>query len=97
MPCVGRVDACPTIAPLPLATASPVNTHPHTSTNTTPAVSVCGSLQARYLADHPLNVSTPFALVCLIAGGIGFAIFRAANAQKDTFKKNPNDASVAGA
>lgn len=54
------------------------------------------SLQARYLADQPLTLSPAYAAVCLVVALAGFYIFRAANAQKDTFKKNPEDPSVKG-
>jgi delta14-sterol reductase len=53
------------------------------------------SLQARYLATHALNASMYFIGPVLALGLLGFFIFRSANAQKDTFKKNPDHPSVA--
>lgn len=47
------------------------------------------SLQCRYLADFPLELSPLFSAVCVIVGVGGFYIFRASNAQKDQFKKDP--------
>jgi len=55
------------------------------------------SLQARYLAEVPVHLTAPYAALCLAVGVAGFYVFRAANAQKDTFKKNPEDAAVKGA
>ncbi|RYG55271.1 hypothetical protein EON66_05680 [archaeon] len=52
------------------------------------------SLQCRYLAEVPTAISPVYAALCLAVGVAGFYIFRAANMQKDTFKKNPNDASI---
>ncbi|KAI8968396.1 ergosterol biosynthesis ERG4/ERG24 [Mycotypha africana] len=54
------------------------------------------SLQARYLADHPVDLSTPYLVAIVVLQLIGYWIFRSANSQKDTFRKNPNDPSVAG-
>ena len=53
--------------------------------------------QARYLADFPQHVTPAYAAVCLGVALTGFAVFRAANSQKDTFKKDPGHASVKGA
>ena len=55
------------------------------------------SLQARYLADaRPPPLSPAFAALAAGAGAAGFYVFRASNAQKDTFKKEPAHPSVAG-
>jgi protein-S-isoprenylcysteine O-methyltransferase Ste14 len=55
------------------------------------------SLQPRFLAvavgAHA--PSAAFALAGAVAGCAGFYVFRAANAQKDTFKTNPTHPSVA--
>ncbi|TDZ24111.1 Delta(14)-sterol reductase [Colletotrichum orbiculare MAFF 240422] len=53
------------------------------------------SLQTKYLAVYPVSVS-PFGLVGIfsIIGG-AFYIFRASNSQKNTFRNNPSDPSVA--
>ncbi|KAG4306415.1 hypothetical protein PORY_000403 [Pneumocystis oryctolagi] len=52
------------------------------------------SLQVRYLAFHPvyLNNFSVFGIVLLQC--LGFWIFRSANSQKDTFRKNPSSPSV---
>lgn len=56
------------------------------------------SLQAHFLADIAgmENMGTPlyWAIFCLAVGATGFYIFRSANAQKDTFKKDPTNPSV---
>ncbi|KAI8889442.1 ERG4/ERG24 ergosterol biosynthesis protein [Backusella circina FSU 941] len=53
------------------------------------------SLQARYLADFPIDLPLP-ALAGIVALQLfGYYIFRSANNQKDTFRKNPNDPKVA--
>jgi Ergosterol biosynthesis ERG4/ERG24 family len=52
------------------------------------------SLQSRYLSSVVVNLSNFQAAAILALGILGFTIFRKANAQKDTFKKNPNDPSV---
>lgn len=56
------------------------------------------SLQAHFLADvasiDGMGTSVSWAAFCLLVGAAGFYIFRSANAQKDTFKKDPNHPSV---
>lgn len=52
------------------------------------------SLQTRYLAIHPVSLGLGRLLLMLSLTGIGLFIFRASNAQKDTFRKNPNSSSV---
>ena len=57
------------------------------------------SLQARFLvgaAPPPPPLSPAYAAACLAIGAAGFAIFRAANAQKDLFKRNPRAPELAG-
>eukprot|EP00879_Flechtneria_rotunda_P016886 GHRR01017676.1.p1 GENE.GHRR01017676.1~~GHRR01017676.1.p1 ORF type:complete len:424 (+),score=84.03 GHRR01017676.1:223-1494(+) len=51
--------------------------------------------QARYLADYPRQLSTAALLAVLLVQGIGYYIFRGANGQKDTFRRNPKHPSVA--
>jgi hypothetical protein len=54
------------------------------------------SLQARYLADFPVDLPLP-ALAGIVALQLfGYYIFRSANSQKDKFRKDPNDPKVAG-
>ncbi|KAI9497841.1 ergosterol biosynthesis ERG4/ERG24 [Zychaea mexicana] len=52
------------------------------------------SLQARYLADFPVDL--PIISVIAIVGieVLGLYIFRSANSEKDKFRTNPNDPSV---
>ncbi|XP_014675302.1 PREDICTED: delta(14)-sterol reductase-like [Priapulus caudatus] len=54
------------------------------------------SLQARYLLDHRSSVHVHnYALVAiLLLNMIGFWIFRLANKEKDTFRKNPHHPSI---
>ncbi|KAI8976037.1 ergosterol biosynthesis ERG4/ERG24 [Pilobolus umbonatus] len=47
------------------------------------------SLQARYLADNPVDLSYPAIIGIIALQLIGYWIFRSANAQKDTFRKKP--------
>ncbi|GAX81135.1 hypothetical protein CEUSTIGMA_g8569.t1 [Chlamydomonas eustigma] len=49
---------------------------------------------ARYLVDSPQNLSVPAVIVILLVKGVGYYIFRGANGQKDTFRRNPDDPSV---
>jgi hypothetical protein len=59
-------------------------------------VPVLYSLQARYLASHPVNLSlTAVASICLLKI-IGLVLFRGANLQKDRFKREPDHPSVRG-
>eukprot|EP00048_Salpingoeca_helianthica_P014594 m.222486 g.222486 ORF g.222486 m.222486 type:complete len:424 (-) comp16040_c0_seq1:24-1295(-) len=53
------------------------------------------SLQARYLADHPVDLSPLHLAAVLLVQAVGYWIFRAANGQKDAFRKNPNDPALA--
>ncbi|KAK7749274.1 erg24, C-14 sterol reductase [Diatrype stigma] len=53
------------------------------------------STQTRYLATHPV-VLGPWGLAGVAAIlATGYSIFRASNSQKNTFRTNPNDPSVA--
>jgi len=55
------------------------------------------SLQARYLASFNKGSDLPFHVVLWIIAvkAVGMAIFRGANGQKNRFRTNPNDPSVA--
>lgn len=53
------------------------------------------SLQARYLVDHPSSLSLLWVTVILMTKFLGFTIFRGANGQKDQFKRDSSDPSVA--
>ncbi|RKP23271.1 ERG4/ERG24 ergosterol biosynthesis protein [Syncephalis pseudoplumigaleata] len=52
------------------------------------------SLQARYLALHPLQLGVMRCLGILALQAIGYWIFRSANLEKDRFRKNPSDPAV---
>ncbi|KAI7853410.1 ergosterol biosynthesis ERG4/ERG24 [Circinella umbellata] len=52
------------------------------------------SLQARYLADFPLDLNIIHVIAVVALEITGYYIFRSANSQKDTFRANPNDESV---
>ena len=61
------------------------------------------SLQARFLAGGgagapppPPPISAAYAAACAAVAAAGFYIFRAANAQKDLFKRDPRHASLRG-
>eukprot|EP01138_Halocafeteria_seosinensis_P010917 gb/GECG01011150.1/.p1 GENE.gb/GECG01011150.1/~~gb/GECG01011150.1/.p1 ORF type:complete len:434 (+),score=27.22 gb/GECG01011150.1/:1-1302(+) len=57
-------------------------------------VPVLYSLQARYLASHPVHLSlAAVAGICLLKI-IGLVLFRGANLQKDRFKRDPDHPSV---
>ncbi|KAM5184950.1 delta(14)-sterol reductase TM7SF2 isoform 1-T1 [Callospermophilus lateralis] len=54
------------------------------------------SLQAQFLLYHPQPLGLPMAAVICLINAIGYYIFRGANSQKNTFRKNPSDPSVSG-
>ncbi|KAI7905251.1 ergosterol biosynthesis ERG4/ERG24 [Cokeromyces recurvatus] len=54
------------------------------------------SLQARYLSDFPVDLSIPYLIFIIALQMTGYYIFRSANSQKDTFRKDPNHPKVAG-
>ncbi|KAM7170437.1 delta(14)-sterol reductase TM7SF2 isoform 3-T3 [Macrochelys suwanniensis] len=54
------------------------------------------SLQAYFLVNHPQKLSLPVAVGILLLNGLGYCIFRSANSQKNTFRRNPNDPRVTG-
>ncbi|KEY66565.1 hypothetical protein S7711_09411 [Stachybotrys chartarum IBT 7711] len=53
------------------------------------------ALQTRYLAVHPISLGPFYFTLTAALIGVGFFIFRSANNQKNTFRTNPNDPSVA--
>ena len=57
---------------------------------------VVHSVQSRFLADYPQSSSPAYAATCAAVALAGFYIFRAANSQKDRFKKDPTHSSVEG-
>ncbi|XP_073869325.1 delta(14)-sterol reductase TM7SF2 isoform X7 [Macaca fascicularis] len=54
------------------------------------------SLQAQFLLRHPQPLGLPMASAICLINAIGYYIFRGANSQKNTFRKNPSDPRVAG-
>ncbi|XP_057408999.1 delta(14)-sterol reductase TM7SF2 isoform X4 [Balaenoptera acutorostrata] len=53
------------------------------------------SLQAQFLLYHPEPLGLPLASVICLINAVGYYIFRGANSQKNTFRKNPSDPRVA--
>ncbi len=53
------------------------------------------STQTRYLSTHPITLGWPGMTVVGTVLLIGFSIFRLSNSQKNAFRTNPNDPSVA--
>lgn len=51
-------------------------------------------LQARFLVDHPTELPIWGAVAIFCLNTLGFIIFRGANSQKDTFRRDPNHPSV---
>ena len=52
------------------------------------------SIQSRYLVDHDPYLSW-YTLLCIVLVNIfGYCIFRGANGQKDTFRRNPESSEV---
>ncbi|XP_016063911.1 PREDICTED: delta(14)-sterol reductase isoform X1 [Miniopterus natalensis] len=54
------------------------------------------SLQAQFLLHHPQPLALPTASAICLLNAVGYYIFRGANSQKNTFRKNPSDPRVAG-
>ncbi|KAK9839777.1 hypothetical protein WJX81_000641 [Elliptochloris bilobata] len=52
------------------------------------------SLQARYLVDHPQELSVVAVAGILALKALGYAIFRGANSQKDAFRRDPGAPGV---
>ena len=53
------------------------------------------TLKARFLYFYPQHHSVYYLAFCLFVMGAGYFIFRAANTEKDRFRKNPKDPRVA--
>lgn len=53
------------------------------------------SLQARYLAVHPVNLGISGILGTLAVQGFGYYIFRSANNEKNRFRNDPKDPKIA--
>ncbi|NXS93631.1 LBR protein, partial [Jacana jacana] len=53
------------------------------------------SLQAFYLVGHPTAISWPVAAAITVLNCIGYYIFRSANSQKNSFRRNPADPRLA--
>jgi len=53
------------------------------------------SLQARYLVYHDPHLSWPALAAIVAVHGLGYAIFRGANGQKNAFRTDPTDPAVA--
>lgn len=54
------------------------------------------TLQAFYLASHPVELSTVQSIAIFLLGVAGYWIFRTANAQKDAFRQNREKAVIWG-
>lgn len=52
------------------------------------------SLQARYLAFHPVDLGPIWTLAILATNLLGYYIFRTANAEKDDFRNGKNPKSM---
>ncbi|XP_060711779.1 delta(14)-sterol reductase TM7SF2 isoform X2 [Hemiscyllium ocellatum] len=53
------------------------------------------SLQAHFLVGHPQELAPATAAGIILLNALGYFIFRSANSQKNTFRRNPNDPKVA--
>ncbi|XP_048450025.1 delta(14)-sterol reductase TM7SF2, partial [Rhincodon typus] len=53
------------------------------------------SLQAHFLVGHPQELTPAAAAGIVLLNALGYFIFRSANSQKNTFRRNPNDPKVA--
>jgi hypothetical protein len=51
------------------------------------------TLQARYLVDHPVELSYLQIALILTFKVVGYVVFRGANSQKDNFRRDPNSPS----
>jgi hypothetical protein len=51
-------------------------------------------LQARYLVDFPVDLSTIQIVLIIALQLAGYYVFRSANSQKDKFRRNPNDPAL---
>ncbi|KAJ2501880.1 erg24, C-14 sterol reductase [Coemansia sp. RSA 1972] len=57
-------------------------------------VPVMYSLQARFLAFHPVHHSTPMAVLIAVMAVASFLVFRLSNSEKNAFRTDPNDPKV---
>uniref|UniRef100_UPI00398EDC5E delta(14)-sterol reductase TM7SF2 isoform X2 n=1 Tax=Pristiophorus japonicus TaxID=55135 RepID=UPI00398EDC5E len=53
------------------------------------------SLQAHFLVSHPQELAVSTAIAIVLLNALGYFIFRSANSQKNTFRRNPSDPKVA--
>lgn len=53
------------------------------------------TLQAKYLASHPVYLHPAALLFCTLLVVVGYLIFRGANTEKNRFRSNPSDPRVA--
>ncbi|XP_072407062.1 delta(14)-sterol reductase TM7SF2 isoform X2 [Chiloscyllium punctatum] len=53
------------------------------------------SLQAHFLVGHPQELAPATAAGIILLNALGYFIFRSANSQKNTFRRNSNDPKVA--
>jgi Delta14-sterol reductase len=53
------------------------------------------SIQTRYLSVHPVTLGWVGLSLVMSVLLVGYSIFRAANSEKNTFRSNPNDPSIA--
>ncbi|XP_053576088.1 delta(14)-sterol reductase TM7SF2 [Bombina bombina] len=54
------------------------------------------SLQGYFLVSHPQELGTAAAVGIILLNAVGYIIFRGSNSQKNAFRRNPSDPSVAG-
>ncbi|XP_072277494.1 delta(14)-sterol reductase TM7SF2 isoform X2 [Pyxicephalus adspersus] len=54
------------------------------------------SLQAYFLVGHPQEQGMAAAVFFILINAVGYIIFRGSNSQKNAFRRNPSDPSVAG-
>lgn len=54
------------------------------------------SLQGYFLVRHPQELSTLVTIGIVLLNAVGYIIFRGSNSQKNAFRRNPSDPSVAG-
>ncbi|KAJ2665870.1 erg24, C-14 sterol reductase [Coemansia sp. RSA 1199] len=57
-------------------------------------VPVMYSLQARFLAFHPVHHSSPMAAFIAVLAVASFLVFRLSNSEKNAFRTDPNDPAV---
>jgi hypothetical protein len=52
-------------------------------------------MQTRYLVDHDPGLTLTQCALAVLVQCVGFYIFRAANSEKDQFRKDPDSPAVA--